>query len=147
MKILILNGPNLNTLGKREPEIYGTRSLNDLEQMLTDFYPNDTFEFLQSNEEGTLVSRLNACLDSPVDGIVINPAAFTHYSYAIRDAVAMLDIPVVEVHLSNLHAREPFRTQSVIAGVCAGQISGFGLNSYILGVEAVKQQANPKDEK
>lgn len=147
MKILVLNGPNLNTLGKREPEIYGTQTLGDLERMLPELYPDDTFEFLQSNDEGVIVSRLNDCLDSPVDGIVINPAAFTHYSYAIRDAVAMLPIPVIEVHLSNLHAREAFRMHSVIAGVCAGQISGFGMNSYVLGVEAVKRQLNSKDTK
>ncbi len=145
MKILILNGPNLNTLGKREPEVYGTHTLSDLERMLEKSFPEDSFEFLQSNEEGKLVSRLNQCLDDPIDGVVFNPGAYTHYSYALRDAVSMLKIPVVEVHLSNLHSRESFRTKSVIAGVCAGQISGFGMFSYILGVEAVKNRKNQKD--
>ncbi len=145
MRILILNGPNLNTLGKREPEIYGTQTLDDLARTLAQRFPDDSFEHLQSNEEGQLISRLNSCLDDPVDGIVINPGAFTHYSYALRDAISMLKIPVAEVHLSNLHVREFFRTTSVIAGVCTGQISGFGLHSYILGVEAVKQQHNLRD--
>lgn len=142
MKILILNGPNLNTLGKREPEVYGTQTLGDLEQLLVEKFPDDTFEFLQSNEEGKLVTHLNALLDEPVDGVVFNPGAFTHYSYALRDAISMLDVPIVEVHLSNIYARERFRKTSVIAGVCTGQISGFGLQGYILGVEAVKQQNN-----
>ncbi len=145
MKILILNGPNLNTLGKREPEVYGTQSLTDLKEMIEKEFPEDSIEFFQSNEEGAIVSRLNQCLDEPVDGIVFNPGAFTHYSYALRDAVSMLNIPVVEVHLSNLHARESFRTKSVIAGACAGQISGFGLVSYILGVKAVKYRENRED--
>ena len=144
MKILILNGPNLNTLGTREPGIYGTQTLGDLERLLTGKFPDDTFEFLQSNEAGTLVTRLNGLIEKPMDGVVMNPGAFTHYSYALRDAVAMLTIPVVEVHISNIHAREAFREKSVIAAVCTGQISGFGINGYLLGVEAVKQQHNLK---
>ncbi len=144
MKILILNGPNLNTLGKREPGVYGTQSLGDLEQLLVEKFPDDTFEFLQSNEEGKLITRLNALLEKPVDGVVFNPGAFTHYSYALRDAISMLNLPVVEVHLSNIHARESFRKTSVIADVCTGQISGFGIHSYVLGVEAVKQQNKSK---
>jgi 3-dehydroquinate dehydratase II len=145
MKILILNGPNLNTLGKREPGIYGTQTLGDLERLITRDFPDDSFEFLQSNEEGTLVTRLNELIEKPLDGVVINPGAYTHYSYALRDAVAMLNIPVVEVHISNIHARETFREKSVIAAVCNGQISGFGLNSYLLGVEAVKKQHTLKN--
>ncbi len=144
MKILILNGPNLNTLGKREPGVYGTQTLDDLERLLVKKYPADNFEFLQSNDEGVLISRLNALLEAPADGVVFNPGAFTHYSYALRDAISMLDIPVVEVHLSNIHARESFRKTSVIAAVCAGQISGFGMHSYILGVEALKLHTNSK---
>lgn len=147
MKILILHGPNLNTLGKREPYIYGTKTLKDLERMLAERFPDDTFEHLQSNEEGKLISRLNACLDDPVDGIVLNPGALTHYSYSLRDAVSMLTIPVAEVHLSNLYTREAFRTKSVIAPVCTGQISGFGIYSYVLGVEAVKQRNDQRTEK
>jgi 3-dehydroquinate dehydratase II len=142
MRILILNGPNLNTLGKREPGIYGTQSLDDLKNVLSDHFPGVTFDYFQSNEEGKIVTRLNACLDDPVDGIVINPGALTHYSYSLRDAIVMLDTTVIEVHLSNVHAREPFRAVSVIAGVCAGQISGFGLQSYVLGVDAIIRTGN-----
>lgn len=144
MKILILNGPNLNTLGTREPGIYGTRTLDDLEKLLTGKFPDDTFEFLQSNEEGTLVTRLNGLIEKPMDGVVMNPGAFTHYSYALRDAVGMLTIPIVEVHISNIYARESFRKKSVIAAACTGQISGFGINGYFLAVEAIKQQHNFK---
>jgi 3-dehydroquinate dehydratase II len=145
MRILILNGPNLNTLGKREPGIYGTQSLEDLKNVLSGHFPDVRFDYFQSNEEGKIVTRLNACLDDPVDGIVINPGALTHYSYSLRDAIAMLDTTVVEVHLSNVHARESFRAVSVIAGVCAGQISGFGLQSYLLGVEAILGTGNKGD--
>jgi 3-dehydroquinate dehydratase II len=138
MKILILNGPNLSTLGTREPRIYGTDTLTDLENRLRQKYTEIDFRFIQSNDEGALVAILNDLIGSPVDGVVLNPGAFTHYSYALRDAVQMLGIPVVEVHLSNVHARESFRKISVIAPVCIGQVTGFGLSSYILGVEALR---------
>ena len=138
MKILILNGPNLNTLGMREPHIYGADTLSDLENLLRQRFPEIDFRFVQSNDEGQLVSALNDLLAAPVDGVVFNPGAFTHYSYAMRDAVQMLQLPVVEVHLSNVHARESFRKISVIAPVCAGQITGFGIFSYILGIEALR---------
>ncbi len=137
MHILILNGPNLNTIGVREPAIYGTDTLADLEKQLLEKFPEAAISFFQSNEEAKLVSKLNDLLQHPVDGVVINPGAFTHYSYALRDAIQMLSIPVVEVHISNVQAREHFRKHSVIAPVCIGQISGFGFQSYALGVAAL----------
>jgi 3-dehydroquinate dehydratase II len=144
MKILILNGPNLSTLGVREPHIYGTDTLTDLENRLRQEYPDIDFRFVQSNDEGTLVAVLNELIGSPVDGVVINPGAFTHYSYALRDAVQMLNLPVVEVHLSNVHARESFRKTSVIAPVCIGQVTGFGLSGYILGIEAIRMHLSDR---
>lgn len=141
MKILVINGANLNILGKREPEIYGQISLSDINKMLMDKFPDVKFEFFQSNFEGEIVNKLNSLIDSDFDGVLINPGAFTHYSYAIRDAISALKIPVVEVHLSNIYARsergERFRQTSVIAPVCRGYIAGFGYLSYILGVEAI----------
>jgi 3-dehydroquinate dehydratase II len=122
----------------REPHIYGADTLSDLENLLRQRFPEIDFRFVQSNDEGKLVSALNDLLAAPVDGVVFNPGAFTHYSYALRDAVQMLQLPVVEVHLSNVHARESFRKTSVIAPVCAGQITGFGIFSYILGIEALR---------
>lgn len=140
MSILILNGPNLNLLGRRETTIYGRQSLSDLESLLKERFNEVQFQFFQSNDEGMLVDRIQRCLDDTVEGIVFNPGALTHYSYALRDAIASVDIPVVEVHISNVYAREPFRSTSVLAGVCVGQITGFGLHSYVLGVEAILQK-------
>jgi 3-dehydroquinate dehydratase II len=137
MTILVLNGPNLNTLGLREPEQYGRETLGGLLARLTAAYPDLTFQDFQSNEEGKIVERLQECLDGSIDGVVFNPGALTHYSYAVRDAVSMLKIPVVEVHISNIHARESFRMRSVIAPVCIGQITGFGITGYLLGIEAL----------
>jgi 3-dehydroquinate dehydratase-2 len=134
MRILVLNGPNLNLLGKREPEIYGTRSLWDLENDLKKAFPDTKLEFLQSNHEGALIDALNKCMDGVTDGVVINPGAYTHYSYAIRDAIAALKIPVVEVHISNIHAREEFRSKSVTAPACAAVFAGAGLKGYELAV-------------
>jgi len=142
MKILVIHGANLNLLGKREPEIYGNMTLEQINQTLIKEFPNVEFEFFQSNHEGEIVDKLNSIVDSDFNGVVINPGAFTHYSYAIRDAVLALKIPVVEVHLSNIYAREEFRRHSVIAPVCKGHIAGFGHLSYILGVESIVKLKN-----
>jgi 3-dehydroquinate dehydratase II len=140
MRILIINGPNLDILGKREPEIYGTLTLWDIENRLKKKFPKVKLEFYQSNNEGALIDALHKVLDSSIDGVVLNPGAFTHYSYAIRDAVAALKIPVVELHLSNVHAREEFRRESVIAPVCTGVIAGLGARGYELAVEFILEQ-------
>ncbi len=135
MRILIINGPNLDILGKREPHIYGTTSLWDIENRLKEQYPTVAFEFTQSNSEGALIDALHRALDGASAGVVLNPGAYAHYSYAIRDAVSALKVPVVEVHLTNIHAREEFRRESVIAPVCTGVITGLGIRSYELAVE------------
>ncbi len=134
MRILVLNGPNLNLLGKREPDIYGHETLWDLESGLKAKFPALKLEFLQSNHEGALIDALNKCMDGMTDGIVINPGAYTHYSYAIQDAIAALKVPVVEVHISNIHAREDWRKQSVTAPACRAVFAGAGLKGYELAV-------------
>ncbi len=134
MNILILNGPNLNLLGTREPETYGHGTLADLEADLRAAFPEVTFSFFQNNHEGALIDRLHEAHRQAVDGIVFNPGAYTHTSVALRDAVAAIDPPVVEVHLSNVHAREAFRRHSHLAPVCAGQICGLGRVGYHLAV-------------
>lgn len=138
LKVLVLNGPNLNRLGVREPGVYGLKTLKDLEQDLLKFGRKQqiTFSFFQSNHEGALIDAIHEA-DGNVDGVIFNPGAFTHYSYAIRDAIASVSIPVVEVHISNVHKREPFRHQSVIAPVTVGQIVGFGLHGYKMAADAL----------
>lgn len=137
MKILFLNGPNLNLLGQREPEIYGATTLADIEKLVreraTHFQAEITFR--QSNLEGELVNWIQEAKGA-FDVIVLNAAAYTHTSIALRDAIAAVGVPTIEIHLSNVHAREEFRHKSLIAPVCCGQIVGFGQKSYVLAVEA-----------
>ena len=131
-KILVLHGPNLNLLGMREPEIYGRETLDDINEMLEKQAAAQgvEVEFLQSNHEGVLVDAIQQAPRNGVDFIILNAAAFTHYSIAIRDAIAAIEVPVIEVHISNVHTREEFRHHSVIAPVVMGRILGFGIDSY-----------------
>ena len=135
MNILVINGPNLNLLGMREPHIYGNQTLQDIQNELIVKYPEVVFTFFQSNHEGAIVDALQSTIGKQFGAVVLNGGAFTHYSYAIHDAVALLSIPVVEVHISNIHLREEFRRHSVTAPVCVAQLSGFGVNGYSLAVE------------
>ena len=137
-KILVIHGPNLNMLGKREPHIYGHESLDEINiglQARGDQLGLEV-ETFQSNHEGVIVDRIQQAMGN-CHGIVINPAAYTHTSVAIRDALAMLEIPVIEIHLSNIHKRESFRHQSMIADIVAARIAGFGSHGYILGLEGL----------
>lgn len=135
MNIIVINGPNLNLLGIREPNIYGSQTLQEIQNDLILKYPEVTFTFFQSNHEGAIVDALQSTIGKRFDGVVINGGAFTHYSYAIRDAIAMLAIPTVEVHISNIHMREEFRRHSVTAPPCVAQVSGFGMHGYSVAVE------------
>ena len=137
-RILVLHGPNLNMLGTREPGVYGSTTLQGIDQALASLAADLCVELrtLQSNSEGDLVDAIQGAL-ADCDAILINPAAYTHTSVAIRDAIAATSLPAVEVHLSNIHAREPFRAHSYVAPVAIGQISGFGPDSYLLGLRAL----------
>lgn len=137
MKILYLNGPNLNLLGQREPEVYGRTTLADIEASVRERAAklNVAIEFRQTNLEGELVDWIQQARGN-ADAIVLNAAAYTHTSVALRDAIGAVAVPTIEIHLSNVHAREEFRHKSLIASVCKGQITGFGANSYILALEA-----------
>lgn len=139
-KVLILNGPNLNLLGKREPGVYGRDSYEAVCGRIAARARELGMEpsFFQSNSEGALIDALHQAMDV-YDGVVLNAGAYTHYSYAIRDAIAAIRLPVIEVHLSNIHAREEFRHTSVIAPVCRGQIAGFGPASYTLALHALRE--------
>ena len=139
-RILFVDGPNLNVLGEREPSVYGRETLADIREAVTAAARTEgaTVAFFQSNHEGEIVDRLQAA-KRRFDGIVINPAAYTHTSLALRDAISAVGIPAVEIHLSNIHKREPFRHHSFIAEVAVGQIAGFGADSYLLGLRAAVQ--------
>ncbi|MDE7299236.1 MAG: type II 3-dehydroquinate dehydratase [Lachnospiraceae bacterium] len=148
MKILVLNGPNLNFLGIREKGIYGSQDYEYLVDMLKKGAAerNVELELFQSNGEGEIIDRLQQAYFDRVDGIIINPGAYTHYSYAIRDALASIVCPVIEVHISNVHKREEFRHTSVTAPVCTGQIVGLGLAGYLLAMDALLGLAGQKEE-
>ena len=137
-KVLVLNGPNLNLLGTREPAIYGSTTLKDIEAMMLKRASEAgiAIDFFQSNHEGELVDRVQAA-NHNYDYIIFNAAAFTHYSIALRDAIGAIEVPVIEVHISNIHKREEFRHTSVLAPVALGQICGLGVDSYLAALEAV----------
>lgn len=137
-KVAVVNGPNIDILGKREPGVYGATTLADIEARVRKSASETGLEvdFFQSNYEGAIIDYLHR-VDGEVDGIIINPAALTHYSIALRDALATMTVPIVEVHLSNIYAREPFRHHSVTAGVVTGQISGLGWRGYLLALAAI----------
>lgn len=136
VRIQIINGPNLNLLGKRETEIYGTISFEDYLDVLRRRYPEVEFFYFQSNIEGELLDKLHE-VGFEVDGVILNAGAYTHTSIALHDAIRAITAPVVEVHISNVHAREPFRHHSCFAAACKGVVCGFGLESYRLGIEAL----------
>lgn len=143
MNVLVIHGPNLNLLGRRQPEVYGEITLAQINEQIAALGSQLGLEveFYQSNHEGLLIDRLHKA-QGVYRWIVINPGAFTHYSYALRDAIASVDIPAIEVHLSNIQAREEFRSRSVLAPVCVGQISGFGAASYLLALYAIFERQN-----
>lgn len=136
MRIQIINGPNLNLLGKREPQIYGDRVFEEYLQVLRNTYPDIQLDFYQSNIEGELINKIHE-VGFEYDGIILNAGAYTHYSLALMDAIKAVTTPVVEVHISNVHQREEFRHHSVISCVCKGVICGFGLDSYRLALDAL----------
>jgi 3-dehydroquinate dehydratase II len=138
--ILVLNGPNLNLLGKREPNIYGSQTLADLEQRCKEWGEEllTTVDFRQSNHEGVLIDWLHAAEQEGFEGIIFNPGGFTHTSVALRDAISAIDLPVIEVHLSNIFAREEFRHHSYISAVCEGVISGLGFEGYHAAIRILK---------
>ncbi len=138
MKLLIVNGPNLNRLGNREPGIYGSQTMDDCLQALRLRYPDDEIAYFQSNVEGLLIDRLQQAADEGVEGVALNAGAYTHTSIALHDCIRSMPFPVVELHISNVHRREAFRHHSVLAAACAGVICGFGTDSYRLAIEALK---------
>lgn len=139
IKVLVLHGPNLNRLGKREPEVYGHQTLEDINLSLSEL-ANDlgaSLEAFQSNHEGDLIDRIHGAEENGFSGIVINPGGLTHTSVALRDAIASISLPVIEAHLSNIHAREEFRHHSYVSGVVLGQVAGFGQESYALALRGL----------
>lgn len=148
MNIEIINGPNLNLLGVREPELYGRETLAEIESMIRrELAPlNPQLTFFQSNSEGEIIDRLHgARFERGADAVVLNPGAYTHYSIAIRDAIASISIPVIEIHLSNIHARESFRQISVVAAVCRGRIEGLGWRGYVAAIRYLLESAQGSD--
>jgi len=140
-KVLILNGPNLNLLGRREPDIYGTTKLDDLETILGSNAPRGMqLSFFQTNHEGEMIERIQQIMDTPVEGVVINPAAWTHTSVAIRDALVAINTPLVEVHISNIHAREAFRRHSYVSDIALAVIAGCGIQGYAFALETLNQK-------
>ena len=140
-KILVLNGPNINMTGKREPDKYGTMSLDDINKILAEKgkVVGAEIEFFQSNSEGAIIDEIHSAMGK-YDGVVINAGAYTHYSYAIRDAISAVNVPFVEVHMTNVHKREEFRHKSTISSVCEGVICGFGYKSYIFAIEFLAEK-------
>ncbi|MFC1558416.1 type II 3-dehydroquinate dehydratase [candidate division KSB1 bacterium] len=138
MNVLVIHGPNINLIGNRETGVYGNVTFDEINNMIKARAQelDISIEIFQSNHEGAIIDKIHSA-SGTADALIINPGAYTHYSYAIRDAIAAVDIKTVEVHLSNIHKREPFRSVSVTAPVCQGQISGFGPKSYILGLESL----------
>jgi len=146
MRVLVLNGPNLNLLGQREPSVYGNTGLDVLVNMLKKYGEElgILVDHVQTNSEGELIDKLHGAIGQ-YEGIILNPGAYTHYSYAILDAVASIDVPVLEVHISNIYAREEFRSRSVIAPVCVGQVSGLGIYGYQLALDYFRRYYNEKN--
>lgn len=146
MKIMVINGPNLNLTGIREPEVYGSKTYADLEAYIESYAEEKGAEAIvvQSNSEGEIIDYIHYCIGN-CDGIIINPGAYTHYSYAIHDAVKSVEIPTVEVHISNIHNREEFRHHSVIVPACVGQICGLGFRSYTLAVDYLTEINKEKE--
>ena len=141
MKFLIINGVNLNMTGMREKGVYGSQTLEQINAEISAYAQanGDSVDFYQSNIEGEICTKIQSCFNENYDGIVLNAGAYTHYSYAIHDAIRCISTPVVEVHMSNVHAREEFRHTSVIAPACKGVVAGFGKNSYVLAIEGLKR--------
>jgi 3-dehydroquinate dehydratase-2 len=143
MRFLVINGVNLNLTGKREKSVYGAKTLEEINEQIAEFAKNngDETEFFQSNYEGALVEKIHqAFLEKSADVIILNAGAYTHYSYALRDAIAAVELPVVEVHMSNIQAREEFRKVSVLSEVCVGTVCGFGAGSYLAAIVGVKEK-------
>lgn len=138
MKILVANGPNLNLTGTREPDVYGSDTLEKINAQLKDLFPELMFDFFQSNSEGKLIDKIQSAAGGTYGGIILNAGALSHYSYALRDAIAAVATPVVEVHMSQVFAREEFRRTSVISEVCRGTVTGFGKFSYFAAAYAIE---------
>ncbi|MCM1504174.1 MAG: type II 3-dehydroquinate dehydratase [Muribaculum sp.] len=145
MNITIINGPNLNLLGIREPGIYGNDSFETVLKRLRQLYPNDNIEYFQSNHEGSIIDRLQSDGFGDHDGIILNAGAYTHTSLAIADCIAAINTPVIEVHISNVHAREEFRHHSMLSRVCKGVIIGFGTDGYRLAIESLRNIASGEE--